>query len=36
MTWQEELERMLPLMGHRNWVLIVDKAFPLQGSSQSS
>jgi len=34
MTWQEELERMLPLMGHRNWVLIVDKAFPLQGSSQ--
>lgn len=34
MTWQEELERMLPLMGHRNWVLIVDKAFPMQGSSQ--
>jgi D-ribose pyranose/furanose isomerase RbsD len=34
MTWEEELERMLPLMGHRNWVLVVDKAFPLQGSSE--
>jgi len=34
MTWEEELERMLPLMGHRNWVLVVDKAFPLQGSNE--
>ena len=25
---------MLPLMGHRNWVLVVDKAFPLQGSNE--
>ena len=27
--WREELERMLPLLGHRNWILVVDKAYPL-------
>ncbi len=31
-TWQEEFNGILPLLGHRNWVLIVDKAFPLQSS----
>lgn len=29
-TWKEELRERLPLMGHRNWILVVDKAFPLQ------
>ena len=28
--WKTEFEKMLPYMGHRNWILIVDKAFPLQ------
>lgn len=28
--WKAELEEKLPLLGHRNWILIVDKAFPLQ------
>lgn len=31
--WKEELDRMLPLLGHRNWILVVDKAFPLQNAS---
>lgn len=26
------MERMLPLLGHRNWILVVDKAYPLQGA----
>ena len=29
-TWQEEFGAILPLLGHRNWILVVDKAFPLQ------
>ena len=28
----ENLKRLLPLMGHRNWILVVDKAYPLQSS----
>ena len=28
--WQSILDERLPLMGHRNWLLVVDKAFPLQ------
>lgn len=28
----EELKRLLPLMGHRNWILVVDKAYPYQSS----
>lgn len=31
-TWQEEVKKKLNLMGHRNWVLVVDKAFPEQSS----
>ncbi len=31
-AWQEEFNKMLPFLGHRNWVLVVDKAFPLQNS----
>ncbi len=31
-TWQEILENDLNLLGHRNWILVVDKAFPEQSS----
>jgi len=29
-TWKEQLNDELPLLGHRNWILVVDKAFPAQ------
>lgn len=28
--WQEELDRQLPLLGHRNWIVVADSAYPLQ------
>ena len=31
-SWQTEFHQKLPLLGHRNWVLVVDKAFPLQNA----
>ena len=31
-TWQTQLDQELPLLGHRNWILIVDSAYPLQVS----
>jgi hypothetical protein len=31
-TWQAKIDHMLPLLGHRNWILIVDSAYPLQTS----
>jgi L-fucose mutarotase/ribose pyranase (RbsD/FucU family) len=31
--WQARFADVLPLMGHRNWVMIVDSAYPLQSSS---
>lgn len=30
--WRQQLDRELPLLGHRNWILVVDKAFPMQTS----
>jgi hypothetical protein len=30
--WRAALEDELPLLGHRNWILIVDSAYPLQAS----
>jgi len=30
--WKTTLEEVLPLLGHRNWILIVDKAFPAQNA----
>jgi hypothetical protein len=30
--WKQELQSQLPLLGHRNWILVVDKAFPLQNA----
>ena len=28
--WESQLQKSLPLFGHRNWILIVDMAYPLQ------
>jgi hypothetical protein len=28
--WQTRLRQILPLLGHRNWIMIVDSAYPLQ------
>jgi len=28
--WQAELAEQLPLLGHRNWIVIADSAYPLQ------
>ena len=31
--WRSEFEKIFPLLGHRNWIAVVDKAFPLQSSA---
>jgi hypothetical protein len=31
--WQSHLREELPLLGHRNWIAIVDSAYPLQTST---
>jgi hypothetical protein len=31
-SWQKTVDQSLPLLGHRNWILIVDSAYPLQSS----
>lgn len=28
--WEVTLEKALPLMGHRNWLVVADSAYPLQ------
>ena len=30
--WRSRLAETMPLLGHRNWVLVVDSAYPLQSS----
>ena len=30
--WKKRLVETMPLLGHRNWILIVDSAYPLQTS----
>jgi hypothetical protein len=32
-SWQSRLAGELPLMGHRNWILVVDSAYPEQVGS---
>ncbi|HET9571247.1 MAG TPA: RbsD/FucU domain-containing protein [Bacteroidales bacterium] len=32
MSWKKEFETILPLLGHRNWILVVDKAYPMQSA----
>lgn len=31
-NWKEQFREVLPLLGHRNWILVVDKAYPLQSA----
>ena len=33
MYWTQEFDHVLPLLGHRNWILVVDKAYPYQSAS---
>lgn len=28
--WKTKLEELLPLLGHRNWIVVTDMAYPLQ------
>lgn len=30
--WELELNRLLPLFGHRNWIVIADAAYPAQSN----
>jgi D-ribose pyranose/furanose isomerase RbsD len=30
--WNQRLSAAMPLLGHRNWILVVDSAYPLQTS----
>ena len=30
--WQRKVQAELPLLGHRNWIAVVDSAYPLQTS----
>ncbi len=32
MSWKKEFAHLLPLLGHRNWILVVDKAYPYQSA----
>ena len=29
-AWQNDLEKQLPLLGHRNWIVVADSAYPSQ------
>jgi len=31
-TWEQKLVQELPALGHRNWIVVADSAFPLQVS----
>jgi L-fucose mutarotase/ribose pyranase (RbsD/FucU family) len=31
-SWKEQFDRELPALGHRNWVVIADSAYPAQTS----
>ncbi len=30
--WKAKISESMPLLGHRNWILVVDSAYPLQSS----
>lgn len=32
MSWRSELSELLPALGHRNWILVADAAYPQQCS----
>jgi hypothetical protein len=29
-NWKQKLQKELPLLGHRNWIVVADSAYPLQ------
>ena len=31
-VWQKDLQANLPLMGHRNWIVVADSAYPFQSA----
>ncbi len=31
--WKKQFNETLQLLGHRNWILVVDKAYPLQSAN---
>src|SRR5262249_39029882 len=31
-NWKTRVNESMPLLGHRNWILVVDSAYPLQSS----
>ena len=31
--WQKRFKDLIPMLGHRNWILVVDGAYPLQSSA---
>ena len=31
-AWKAKVAEAMPLLGHRNWILVVDSAYPLQSS----
>jgi hypothetical protein len=31
-TWEQQLKTLLPLLGHRNWIVVADSAYPAQTS----
>jgi len=31
--WRTRLAEILPFLGHRNWIAVVDSAYPLQGGA---
>jgi hypothetical protein len=31
-TWEQRLQRLLPLLGHRNWIVVADSAYPAQSN----
>jgi hypothetical protein len=30
LSWKNELKDVIPLLGHRNWIVVTDMAYPLQ------
>lgn len=30
LNWQQQLKDMLPALGHRNWIVVADSAYPAQ------
>ena len=31
--WKKQFNQILPLLGHRNWIIVADKAFPQQNAA---